>query len=386
MIMQEHTLLRFPRIGHHATAALDGHHTHLQERSLFSPPMSGRSAPSLQPVVVWLITGCIMIACMVAIGGVTRLTGSGLSITEWKPIIGALPPMNEAHWQEAFEKYQRIPQYTEVNRHMDLHQFKGIFYWEWIHRNWGRLMGLVFIFPFVWFWRKGLLSGWLMRRSWSILIGGGLVGALGWFMVASGLEDLTYVSHYRLAIHLIAAFTVFCLVLWTIFDIKQGRRGFMGDGTPAGKWSRWLLVLLVIQIIYGAFVAGLDAGRIYNTWPLMNGAFLPENALAFDMWTNFTHHKDGVQFIHRNFAWVVAAGVTWFGYANRKNEALHGGDRLLFFAVFVQITLGVLALVTHVQITLAVLHQLGALLVLMALLNVMHRTGRPLPVQRVGEA
>ncbi len=345
------------------------------------------SQQSLKPVVAWLVTGCVMIASMVAIGGVTRLTGSGLSITEWKPIMGALPPMNDAQWQQAFEKYQQIPQYSVVNGHMNVHDFKGIFYWEWIHRNWGRLMGLVFIVPFLWFWRKGLLKGWLMRRSWTILIAGGSVGALGWFMVASGLEELTSVSHYRLAIHLVAAFTAFCIVLWTVFDIKQGRRGFTGDGTPAAKWSRWLLVLLLVQIVYGAFTAGLDAGRIYNTWPLMNGEFMPENVLAFDSaWTNFTHHKDGVQFIHRNFAWVVAAGITWFGYANRKNKALKGGDRLLFLAVFLQIALGVLALVSHVWVSLGVMHQLGALVLLMALLHVLHRTGRILPAQGVGEA
>lgn len=340
----------------------------------------------LRPVVAWLITGCVLIACMVAIGGITRLTGSGLSITEWKPIIGAIPPTNDAQWEEAFDKYKQIPQYSAVNQHMELHDFKFIYFWEWLHRNWGRLMGLVFIVPFVWFWRKGLLKGWLMRRSITILVAGGLVGALGWFMVASGLEDLTSVSHYRLAIHLIAAFTVFCIVLWTVFDIKQGRRGFLGDGTPAGRWSRWLLVLLLVQIIYGAFVAGLDAGRIYPTWPLMNGQFMPDNVLAFDSnWTNFTHHKDGVQFIHRNFAWVVAAAITWFGYANRNNKALRGGDRLLFLAVFLQIMLGVLALITQVWISMGVLHQLGALVLLMALLNVLHRTGRVLPMEGARE-
>lgn len=341
----------------------------------------------LRPVITWLITGCVLIACMVAIGGITRLTGSGLSITEWQPIMGALPPMNEAEWEEAFEKYKQIPEYTLVNQHMELGDFKGIFFWEFLHRNWGRLMGLVFIIPFAWFWRQGLLQGWLMRRGWSILIGGGLVGALGWFMVVSGLQDNPDVSHYRLAIHLCAAFAVFCLVHWTILDIRRGRRSFLGDGSAAGKWSRWLLALVLVQIIYGAFVAGLDAGRIYPTWPLMNGQFMPDNVLAFDShWTNFTHHKDGVQFIHRNFAWVVAGAITWFGYANRNNAALKGGDRWLFGAVFLQILLGVLALITQVWISLGVLHQLGALLLLMALLNVLHRTGRPLPAEAAGQA
>lgn len=349
--------------------------------------MSNANARPLRPVVAWLVTGCIMIACMVAIGGITRLTGSGLSITEWKPIIGAVPPLNEAQWQEAFDKYKQIPEYSLVNQHMTLGDFKGIYFWEFLHRNWGRLMGLVFIVPFLWFWRKGLLKGWLMRRSITILIGGGLVGALGWFMVASGLEDNPDVSHYRLAIHLCAAFTVFCIVLWTVFDIMRERRSFLGDGNSAAKWSRWILLLLAVQIIYGAFTAGLDAGRIYNTWPLMNGEFMPENVTAFNsLWKDFTDHKDGVQFIHRNFAWVVAAAITWFGYANRNNSALKGGDRWLFGAVFLQITLGVLALVSHVWISLGVLHQLGALVLLMALLNVLHRTGRVLPAEGVRKA
>ncbi|HEX2615905.1 MAG TPA: COX15/CtaA family protein, partial [Flavobacteriales bacterium] len=317
------------------------------------------------------------IACMVAIGGITRLTGSGLSITEWKPIMGALPPMNEAQWQEAFHKYQQIPEYTLVNQHMDLPGFKRIFFWEYLHRNWGRLMGIVFIVPFLWFWRKGLLKGWMMKRGIAILIGGGLVGALGWFMVASGLEDNPDVSHYRLAIHLCAAFTVFALVLWTVFDIRQGKRALVSDDTSAGRWSRWLLVLLLVQIVYGAFTAGLDAGRIYNTWPLMNGQFMPENVTAFDSsLRNFTDHKDGVQFIHRNLAWLVAIGFCWFAYANRKNKALAGADLWLFSAVLVQFTLGILTVLTQVNLTLGVLHQFGAVLLLAALLNVLHRTGR----------
>jgi cytochrome c oxidase assembly protein subunit 15 len=349
--------------------------------------MSEVGSRSLRPVVNWLILGCVMIACMVAIGGITRLTGSGLSITEWKPILGAVPPLNDAQWQEAFAKYKQIPEYELVNSTMTLSEFKGIYFWEFLHRNWGRLMGIVFIVPFLWFWRKGLLKGWLMRRGISILIGGGLVGALGWFMVASGLEDNPDVSHYRLAIHLCAAFTVFSLVLWTVFDIKRGRKSFLGDGTPAARGARWLLLLVLLQIVYGAFTAGLDAGRIYNTWPMMNDEFMPANVTAFDsLWFDFTHHKDGVQFVHRNLAWLVLAGITWFGFANRRNKALKGGDRLLYFAVLVQFTLGVLTLLSHVWIPLGILHQFGALLLLSALLNVLHRTGRVLPAQAAGEA
>ncbi len=340
---------------------------------------------SYRPVVIWLLVGCVMIVFNVAIGGITRLTESGLSITEWKPVSGALPPLNEEAWRSEFEKYQKIPEYQLLNRGMDLEGFKRIFFWEWLHRNWGRLIGVVFIIPFALFWWRGLLKGWLMRRTLWILLGGAIVAALGWFMVMSGLVDqldadgrkLVDVSHYRLAIHLCAAFTVFGLVLWTVFDLEHGRRTFAGDGTRAAKWSRWLMVLLAMQIVYGAFTAGLDAGRVANTWPLMNGHFLSKEALNYTGTAmDFVDHKEGVQFIHRNLAWLVAIAFIAFAYRERKNTALHGADRWVFGAVVSQIALGILTLVYQVPIVLGVLHQFGAVLLLWALLNVMHRTGR----------
>lgn len=332
---------------------------------------------TLRPVVIWLLTGCVMIACMVAIGGITRLTGSGLSITEWKPIMGALPPINDGAWNEAFQKYKGIPQYRLVNEHLDLAGFKAIFFWEYLHRNWARLMSIVFFVPFVVFWRRGLISGWLFKRCIAILLAGGLEGALGWFMVASGLLEGDRVSHYRLAIHLCVAFTVFSMVLWTVFDIRRGRHGLKSDGTDGGKWSRWLLVLLAVQIVYGAFTAGLDAGRVANTWPLMNGHFLSEQALNYTGTAmDFVDHKEGVQFIHRNLAWLVAIAFITFAYRERRNTALHGADRWLFGAVLLQFTLGILTLIWQVPIVLGVLHQFGALILLASLLNAMHRTGR----------
>lgn len=339
----------------------------------------------LQGVARWLLTGCILIGCMVAIGGITRLTESGLSIVEWKPVRGALPPLSEAAWQAEFEKYKAIPEYRLINQGMDLAGFKRIYFWEWLHRNWGRLMGLVFIVPFVLFWRQGRLKGWLFRRTLWIMLGGAIVASLGWFMVLSGLVDLrdangqllVSVSHFRLAIHLCGAFTVFGVVLWTVMDIRSGRRGFLSDGSAAGRWSRALLALLTLQIVWGAFTAGLDAGRIYNTWPLMNGAFLPENATAFgSMWLNLAEHKDGVQFIHRNLAWVVAAAMLGFAWVYRAHAGLAGAVRLLAIGVVLQFVLGVLTLLTQVNIALGVLHQFGALLLLAALLNILHRTGR----------
>ncbi|MFZ1689279.1 MAG: COX15/CtaA family protein [Flavobacteriales bacterium] len=339
---------------------------------------SAGTTHSLRPVTNWLITGAIMIACMVVIGGITRLTGSGLSITEWKPIMGSLPPMNEAEWNIAFEKYKAIPEYTLVNQHLDLSGFKGIFFWEYLHRNWGRLMGVVFIVPFLFFWRRGLLTGWLMRRSLVILVGGGLVGALGWFMVKSGLEENPDVSHYRLAIHLCAAFIVMAIVLWTVFDIRRERRDARPDG-KVGRWIRWVLVLLVIQIVWGAFTAGLDAGRIYNTWPLMNGEFMPENVRAFgSLIKDFTDHRDGVQFVHRNLAYLVAIAILLFGLIPKHTASLARPNMLMLVMVLVQFLLGVLTIIWQVPIVLGVLHQFGAVLLLSTVLNVVHRTGRPI--------
>ncbi len=340
---------------------------------------------ALRPVVRWLVAGCVLIACMVAIGGITRLTGSGLSITEWKPIMGALPPANEAQWQEAFDKYKRIPEYTLVNQGMDLAGFKRIFFWEYLHRNWGRLMGLAFIIPFAVFLRKGLLKGWLLKRSVVIMIGGGVVASLGWFMVLSGLVDLrdangqllVDVSHFRLAIHLCGAFTVFAIVWWTVLDIRAGRRSLLGEDAPAARWARVLLVLLAVQVVYGAFTAGLGAGRIYNTWPLMNGQFMPGNVHAFgDLVTDLTAHRDGVQFVHRNLAWLVAAAFVGFAVHYRREPGVSGAWRWILGAVLLQFTLGVLTLLSQVDLWLGVLHQVGALLLLTALLGALHGTGR----------
>lgn len=331
----------------------------------------------LKPVVTWLITGCVMIACMVVIGGVTRLTGSGLSITVWDPIMGAIPPLNDAEWNEAFDLYKAIPEYTLKNQDMDMAGFKRIFFWEFLHRNWGRLMGLVFAIPFFIFWRKGLLKGWLMKRCWTILISGGLVGALGWFMVASGLEKNPDVSHFRLAIHLSAAFTVFSLVLWTVLDIRDGRTGFASNGSVEGRWSRVLLGLLILQIVWGAFTAGLDAGRIYNTWPLMNGEFMPENVRAFgDLFTDLADHRDGVQFVHRNLAYMVALAFILFAVKFRREASMEVVWFPLLLAVLFQFVLGVITILTQVDLVVGVLHQQGALVLLAVLLKALHRTGK----------
>ncbi|MBK7383260.1 MAG: COX15/CtaA family protein [Flavobacteriales bacterium] len=342
----------------------------------------------MRPVIIWLITGCVMIACMVVIGGITRLTESGLSITEWKPISGAIPPMNDAAWQAEFEAYKRIPEYSLMNADMDLPGFKRIYFWEYLHRNWGRLMGLVFAIPFVVFWRQGRLKGWLMKRTLWILLGGAVVASLGWFMVKSGLVDqkdsngqlLVDVSHFRLAIHLVAALFVLALALWTVFDLRDARRAFVSNGSAPGKWLRVALVLLALQVIWGAFTAGLNAGSIYNSWPLMNGAFMPENATAFgSFWKDFADHKDGVQFVHRNLAWLVAAVIVGVAIHYRRHAQMRNVWLWLVATVCVQFALGVFALLTSVRIELGVLHQLGAVVLLAVLVKALHATGRRTP-------
>lgn len=335
-------------------------------------------ARTFSPVKTWLITGCIMITIMVMIGGITRLTDSGLSITEWNVIKGTIPPLNDAQWQEAFDKYKQIPEYQLRHAHFTLNDFKWIYFWEYIHRLWGRLMGFVFFIPFVIFWRKGYFDSTLKKRGIWILLGGGAVGSLGWFMVSSGLSENPDVSHYRLAIHLSAAFTLFCYVYWTYLIVKS--RGV--DLDPVNIYpssTKKVLVLgvtlLGVQIIYGAFTAGLDAGTIYNTWPLMNGSLIPENIAPFNSaWTNYTDHKDGVQFIHRNLALIVAAVTLFLAYI-LKVQGISGKSWFwIAIVVLMQVILGIITLLDansgDVSVFWGTLHQLGALLLLIQYLQV----------------
>lgn len=339
---------------------------------------------SSRPVLIWLIIGCLMIATMVAIGGITRLTDSGLSMVEWELFMGAIPPLNEQEWQETFEQYQAYPEYKLLRPDMQLSEFKSIFFWEFLHRQWGRLMGLVFISPFLLFLKQGRIKGVLIKRCISILLGGAAVGGLGWFMVVSGLNDRPDVSHYRLAIHLVAAFTLFGLVLWTALDVYRGTLKERGDRS----WRKLLLLCIgaiYFQIIYGAFVAGLDAGGIYNTWPLMNGSFVPENAFALSpFWKNIFEHRDGVQFIHRNFAYVVVGLLLWVGLRIRKalahDNAVQRSTRWLFGLVVLQFALGVLTLLLQVPVWAGVMHQMGALFLLAAAFVWAHSVRHATPI------
>jgi cytochrome c oxidase assembly protein subunit 15 len=300
---------------------------------------------------------------MVIIGGITRLTGSGLSITEWKPIMGAIPPMNDEDWQTAFQKYQQIPQFQKLNYDFTIEDFKSIFWWEYIHRLVARFIGIVFIVPFLWFYFKGMLDSKTTRKVLFLFALGILQGLIGWLMVKSGLSERTSVSHIRLAIHLVTAFITFGFTLFFALGILLKEEHPEATNKFNG-FIKLLLATVTVQIIYGAFVAGMHAGKIYNTFPLMNGKIIPEG-LGFmkPVWLNFFDNQVAVQFIHRILAFLIIV-LTFVLLMNKSkfNNFQKRGINFLTAAVSIQFILGVMTLLTQVNIPLALIHQAGAFL------------------------
>ncbi|MFB0942929.1 MAG: COX15/CtaA family protein [Patiriisocius sp.] len=328
-------------------------------------------------VIYWLLTGCTLIFIMVIVGGITRLTHSGLSISNYKLISGTIPPTNALQWNEAFDLYKQYPEYQKLNYNMTIDEFKDIYFWEWIHRVLGRFIGLVFVIPFVYFLLRKQLTKSTIKKCLILLTMGGFQGFLGWFMVKSGLVDKPDVSHYRLALHLTTAFLTFAYTFWVALDLifpskKQINTGFR-------NLIRVGLVILVIQIIWGAFVAGLDAGWIHNHWPLMNDGELIHQSVTTEqepLWRNFIEGKSGVQFIHRYLAYIVVGiiGFIWFKARKNKTTALQQkGINLLLILVGVQFVLGVLTLVLFVPVWLGVLHQVTAFILLATMTFTLHR-------------
>lgn len=320
-------------------------------------------------ISIWLLSGCFLIFCMVIVGGITRLTGSGLSITEWKPIIGAIPPLNESEWEEAFEKYKQIPQFEKINSHFILEDFKSIFWWEYIHRLLGRIIGIVFIIPFLIFYFKGWLDKIITRKLLLLFFLGAFQGVIGWLMVKSGLSERTTVSHIRLAIHLITAFITFGFAFYFALELIYKKLA-VATNEFMRTTMRWLFVVVLIQIIYGALVAGLHAGKIYNTYPLMNGEFFPEGLLNYEpLAINIYDNPVTVQFIHRMLAFFVVI-ICLIIFAGLKNNEINGmqkkGIIFLFVSISIQIFLGIATLLTSVNIPLALLHQSGAFVVFSA--------------------
>ena len=344
-------------------------------------PRSAAVPPADRAIAVWLIACCAMIFAMVLIGGITRLTESGLSITEWQPVTGVVPPLTHAQWIGEFDRYKAIPQYEAIHPEMTLAQFKGIFFWEYLHRLWGRLIGVVFAVPFLYFLLRGRISRGLAPKLAGLFVLGGLQGALGWYMVESGLVHRIEVSQYRLAAHLSLAVAIYAAMLWVALDLLVPRPAAAGRGALRLRQGASLVFGLVfLTMIAGAFVAGLRAGYIYNTFPLMGGRFAPgEYAHLTPFVRNWFENPAAAQFDHRLLAettWLIIAGL-WavslrVALAPRARWALHA----LFAMATVQASLGIATLLLVVPLPLAVTHQAGAVLLLTAALVARHTLRR----------
>lgn len=312
----------------------------------------------------WLLVVAALVFLMVSIGGATRLTGSGLSITEWQPIVGTLPPLSQADWAEAFAKYRQIPQYEHANRGMSLEAFKAIYWWEWTHRFLGRLVGAIFLLPFLYFLATVGISRTLMAKLAGIFALGALQGAVGWYMVRSGLADRIDVSQYRLALHLGLAILILGALIWVALSLDPRRESSASGWQPQAIAAGFIVLLLFVQILLGALVAGLKAGTAYNTWPLMDGRLVPGGLGAMEPWyLNLFENALTVQFNHRVAAYALVVAVLWHAWrikhgtdpAHRKRSAL-----VLAVAVLAQAALGIWTLLAQVPLALGLAHQAGA--------------------------
>ncbi|MBP6013271.1 MAG: COX15/CtaA family protein [Alphaproteobacteria bacterium] len=322
---------------------------------------------SRRTLAIWLLAVCGLIALMVVVGGLTRLTDSGLSITSWKPIHGALPPLSDTEWQEEFDAYKAIPQYQIMNKGMSLEEFKSIFWWEWSHRNLGRLIGFAFLVPFLVFLFRGQIERALIPRLVLLFVLGGLQGALGWFMVASGLSERTSVSQYRLVAHLTLALVIYAAILWTALPLWRGEWPAQKRPHKLFPWALGVLVLVFGQIKLGGFVAGLDAGFTYNTWPMMDGKFVPDG--AYRTWLAPFEDVTTVQFNHRIGGYVVTLAVVALWFAGRRSKLTGLADmtsNILLATVAAQVLLGIWTLLEVVPVWLGALHQFGAVALLTA--------------------
>ncbi len=329
--------------------------------------LSSSAGDRLRPVRIWLYVMAALVICVVAVGGITRLTGSGLSITTWKPISGIIPPLNQADWTAEFEAYKQIPQYSVLNQWMQLDDFKAIFWWEWLHRFGARFLGLAFAVPFVVFLVQKRLTRDLALPLAGLFVLGGFQGVLGWWMVSSGLSELTSVSQYRLAAHLSAAALLFLALIWVARRLQP--QPTLGRVTRFNIASiAVLLVLLLTQLAAGALVAGLDAGMGYNTWPLMEGALIPAGLGALEpMWRSFFEHTLTVQFNHRMLAYAITALVAVLLVLQSRRSGLGGVHRwLLAIAglVILQVGLGIATLLSMVRLDIAIAHQAVAFLLI----------------------
>ena len=333
-------------------------------------------------VIIWLLSGCLLLFMMVVVGGITRLTNSGLSMTDWHLVTDTFPPLTEAKWLQAFEEYKKFPEYQKINIHNDftLSDYKFIYFWEWFHRFIGRIIGLVFIVPFFYFLFKKRLSTETLKKCVVLLGMGAFQGFLGWFMVRSGLIDNPDVSHFRLSLHLTFAFITFAYTLWVALDLIYPNR--TAPIVPLKKLARIGLVFLLLQIIYGGFVAGLNAGLIHNHWPLMSdGQFIHDSVFIEQksLFLNLTEGKSGVQFVHRTIAYVVVGLILALYFVSKKytlSSTQTKGINALVIIVFLQFTLGVLTLLYSVPLWLGLAHQIVAFFLLTAMTFTLHRLSK----------
>lgn len=330
-------------------------------------------------IAIWLLVCCATIFAMIILGGVTRLTGSGLSMVQWEPIMGVLPPLNQAEWEETFLLYQQFPEYKLKNFAMSLDEFKSIFWFEYGHRLLGRSIGIIFLLPFLFFLVKGKIERTLTPKLIAMFVLGGLQGLMGWYMVKSGLVDNPHVSQYRLTAHLTLAVVIYAYMFWVALGLLRTGGHEAGSAAPAGlRLSASLLGLLVfVTVMSGGFVAGLKAGFVYNTFPLMDGRWIPEAMFLQDpLWRNFFENVATVQFDHRVLAILTLLGICIFWLAARRGittPQARIGIHLLLAAAVLQVTLGISTLLLYVPVALGAAHQAGALILLTAILFLNHR-------------
>ncbi|MEN9323975.1 MAG: hypothetical protein RL699_1755 [Bacteroidota bacterium] len=333
-------------------------------------------------VIIWLLSGCFLVFIMVIVGGITRLTNSGLSMTDWHLITDTFPPITEAKWNEAFEQYKQFPEYQLVNSQTEftLADYQYIYFWEWFHRFIGRIIGLVFIVPFVYFLIKKKLDAATLRKCYVLLGMGALQGFFGWYMVKSGLVDNPDVSHFRLSLHLTFAFLTFAYTLWVALDLFFTER--KTGQLKLRNLARIALVFVLIQIIYGGFVAGLNAGLIHNHWPLMSDGQWIHDSVFIEQKTlflNLVEGKSGVQFVHRTMAYIVVGLIGLLAYRSRKftlDTQQKNGIYTILAVVFIQFSLGVFTLLFGVPIWLGLVHQIGAFVLLASLTFTLHRLSK----------
>ncbi|MCR9106330.1 MAG: COX15/CtaA family protein [Gammaproteobacteria bacterium] len=328
-------------------------------------------------VALWLVFCAAVVFGMIMLGAVTRLTGSGLSMVEWKPLVGVVPPLSEQAWMETFQKYKQYPEYQKVNKGMSLHEFKQIFMFEYLHRVLGRLIGVIFFFPMLYFAVRGQIRRGLMPHLWLLFLLGGLQGLLGWYMVKSGLVNMPRVSQYRLTAHLGLAVAIYAYMVWLVFDLLfMSRQQRPARARPLAKWSLALVGLIYLMILSGGLVAGTRAGYAYATWPLMGDSFIPPGLYQMTpVWLSAFEDITTIQFNHRMFAYLLCVLIGGMVVAvMRSSESAMARSAALFMgvALVLQVTLGVSTLLLHMPVPIATAHQGGAVLLLTATLFLSH--------------